>query len=126
MESLFPPGMRTRVHSHSGPEAFYVIDGEQCTATPAGERRTRVGESTVVTAGAHLQAAPRGRRSMVMILETAANRGCVSPNRGQTQRRAGAEPQAASSTCASASWRAIHSSTTGAILVRHLEPLKIP
>lgn len=45
MESLFPPGMRTRVHSHSGPEVFHVIDGEQCTATPAGEHRIRAGES---------------------------------------------------------------------------------
>lgn len=25
MESWFSPGMRTRVHSHSGPEAFYIM-----------------------------------------------------------------------------------------------------
>jgi quercetin dioxygenase-like cupin family protein len=68
MESWFPPGMRTRVHSHSGPEAFYVIDGEQCTETPTDRHRIKAGESYIVAGGAHLQAAPKGRRSVVLIL----------------------------------------------------------
>lgn len=68
MESWFPPGMRTRVHSHSGPEAFYVIEGEQCTATPAGRHVIKAGESYIVPGGSHLQAAPNGRRSVVLIL----------------------------------------------------------
>jgi quercetin dioxygenase-like cupin family protein len=68
MESWFPPGMRTRVHSHSGPEAFYVIEGEQCTATPAEQRTIVAGQSYIVAGGAHLQAAPKGRRSVVLIL----------------------------------------------------------
>ncbi len=33
-EAIFPPGMRTRVHSHPGPEAFYVVEGEQCMERP--------------------------------------------------------------------------------------------
>lgn len=68
MESWFPPGMRTRVHSHSGPEAFYVIEGEQCTETPTERRTIAEGESYIVPGGAHLQAAPKGRRSVVLIL----------------------------------------------------------
>ncbi|SOB86490.1 hypothetical protein SAMN06297144_1595 [Sphingomonas guangdongensis] len=68
MESWFPPGMRTRVHSHSGPEAFYVVEGEQCTETPKERRLIRPGESYTVAGGAHLQAAPKGRRSLVLIL----------------------------------------------------------
>lgn len=71
MESLFPPGMRTRVHSHSGPEVFFVIDGEQCTETPSERRTIRAGESYVVPGGPHLQGAPRGRRSVVLILAPA-------------------------------------------------------
>ena len=68
MESLFPPGMRTRVHAHSGPEAFYVIDGEQCTETPDDRRRIKAGESYIVPGGLHLQAAPKGRRNVVLVL----------------------------------------------------------
>jgi quercetin dioxygenase-like cupin family protein len=68
MESWFTPGMRTRVHTHSGPEAFYVIYGQQCTETPGERRRTNSGQSYVVAGGPHLQAAPQGRRSLVLIL----------------------------------------------------------
>lgn len=34
LESLFPPGMKTRVHAHPGAEAFYVIE-----ASSASRRR---------------------------------------------------------------------------------------
>lgn len=68
MESWFPPGMRTRVHQHAGPEVFYLLDGEQCTETPSARHRIRPGESYIVAADPHLQAAPRGRRSVVLIL----------------------------------------------------------
>lgn len=68
MESWFSPGMRTRVHSHSGPEAFYVIDGEQCTESPTDQHVIKAGRSYIVPGGAHLQAAPKGRRSLVLIL----------------------------------------------------------
>ena len=70
MESCFTAGMRTRVHAHSGPEAFYVIDGEQCTETPTHRRRIKAGESYIVKSGLHLQSAPHGRRSLVLILAT--------------------------------------------------------
>ncbi|PSJ43127.1 cupin domain-containing protein [Allosphingosinicella deserti] len=68
MESWFPPGMRTRAHAYSGPKAFYVIDGEQCTETPTERHTIRAGESYIVPGGAHLQAAPKGRKSVVLIL----------------------------------------------------------
>jgi mannose-6-phosphate isomerase-like protein (cupin superfamily) len=68
MESWFPLGMRTRVHSHSGPEAFYVIEGQQCVETPSEQRIIAPGQSYIVEEGAHLQAAPEGRRSLVLIL----------------------------------------------------------
>ena len=67
-ESIFPPGMRTRVHSHPGPEAFYVVEGEQCMETPAERRNLPAGSAYIVAAGPHLQAAPGGRRNLVLIL----------------------------------------------------------
>lgn len=68
MESWFPPGMRTRVHSHSGPESFYVVDGQQCTETPGEHRLIGAGQGHIVLAGPHLQAAPQGRRNLVLVL----------------------------------------------------------
>ena len=68
IESEFSPGMRTRVHSHPGPEAFYVLEGEQCMETPSTKRRLRTGEIFIVPPGPHVQAAPRGRKNLAVIL----------------------------------------------------------
>lgn len=67
-EAIFPPGMRTRVHSHPGPEAFYVIAGQQCMETPSDKRKIAAGGTYVVPSGVHLQAAPHGRRNLVLII----------------------------------------------------------
>ena len=66
--ATFPPGMRTRVHAHPGAEAFYVVSGEQCMETPAERRTIAAGETYIVKDGPHLQAAPKGRRNLVLIL----------------------------------------------------------
>lgn len=68
LESWFPPGMKTRVHAHPGPEIFYVVEGEQCVETPTARARITAGETFVVADGAHLQAAPGGRRSLVLLV----------------------------------------------------------
>ena len=67
-EAIFPPGMRTRVHSHPGPEAFYVVEGEQCMESPTDKRNIAAGGTYVVASGPHVQAAPKGRRNLVLIL----------------------------------------------------------
>lgn len=67
-EATFPPGMRTRVHAHPGPEAFYVVDGVQCMETPADRRMLGPGESYVVAGGPHVQASPKGRRNLGVVL----------------------------------------------------------
>ena len=66
--SWFPPGMITRAHSHPGPEVFYVVEGEQCVETPKGGKLIHAGEHYVLEQGPHLQAAPQGRRSLVLLL----------------------------------------------------------
>ncbi|MEO8011867.1 MAG: hypothetical protein ABI650_09510, partial [Dokdonella sp.] len=53
---------------HPGAEAFYVIDGEQCVETPDDQKRIKPGEHYVVDGGPHLQSAPKGRRSLVLLL----------------------------------------------------------
>ena len=67
LESDFPPGMRTRVHSHPGPEGFYVVAGEQCMETPAGGRMIRTGGTFIVASGPHVQSAPAGRKNIAVV-----------------------------------------------------------
>lgn len=67
LESTFPPGMRTRVHSHPGPEGFYVVSGEQCMDTPAGYRKIPAGRTFIVAGGPHMQAAPAGRTNIAVV-----------------------------------------------------------
>ena len=68
LTSTFPPGMRTRVHSHPGSEAFYVIEGEQCVETPTVRHRITAGNYYVVQSGLHVQAAAKGRKSLVALI----------------------------------------------------------
>jgi len=43
--AVMPSGTYTRVHVHPGPEAWYVLTGEQCLETPAGVMKAATGES---------------------------------------------------------------------------------
>jgi quercetin dioxygenase-like cupin family protein len=68
LESIFPPGMITRPHSHRGPEAFYVLEGVQCMETADGTRQIRAGETWHMPEGLkHIQGAPIGRKNMALV-----------------------------------------------------------
>jgi quercetin dioxygenase-like cupin family protein len=45
---VMPPGTSTGLHLHPGPEAWYVLEGEQCLDTPNGPIRARAGQGAVV------------------------------------------------------------------------------
>jgi quercetin dioxygenase-like cupin family protein len=47
---VMPPGTSTGSHLHPGPEAWYVLEGEQCLDTPGGPIRARAGQGAVVAA----------------------------------------------------------------------------
>jgi quercetin dioxygenase-like cupin family protein len=71
MEAVFPPGMQTSVHTHSGPEAWYILSGVQCLQTPDTESITRAGQSAVVPMGPAMVLTGMGtemRRSVVLVL----------------------------------------------------------
>ena len=75
MEAVFLPGMRTRVHTHSGPEAWHVLAGAQCLETPDGVILARAGESAVVDAGPPMVLSTVGqetRRAVLLVLHDAA------------------------------------------------------
>jgi quercetin dioxygenase-like cupin family protein len=70
LESIFPAGMTTRVHSHSGPEGFYVLDGVQCMETPEGRTLIGAGKSFHLPARMkHLQSSAKGRRNMAVVFQ---------------------------------------------------------
>ena len=51
MEAVFPTGIKTRIHRHSGPEAWYVLAGAQCLETAQGITVAHAGEGAVVPQG---------------------------------------------------------------------------
>jgi quercetin dioxygenase-like cupin family protein len=74
MEAVFLPGMRTRVHRHSGPEAWYVLAGAQCLETPEGIIVAKTGESALVRAGPPMVLSTVGRetrRAVLLVLHDA-------------------------------------------------------
>lgn len=56
-----PPPLTSRVHHHSGPEAFYVVEGEQCLRTEAHAYTMRKGDTLAVPAGITMQLVSTGR-----------------------------------------------------------------
>ena len=58
-EADFGPEMKAQVakqvHTHPGPEIFYLLTGEQCLETPNGTTRARAGEGMVAPANTPMQ-----------------------------------------------------------------------
>ena len=46
--AVMRPGDSSRVHTHPGPEGWYVLAGEQCLETPAGVIKAKAGETAAV------------------------------------------------------------------------------
>jgi quercetin dioxygenase-like cupin family protein len=73
MEGTFLPGMRSIVHRHPGPEAFYNLEGEFCLETPGKQTVVGPGESVFVEGGTPMELTATGtaiRRSLVLILRS--------------------------------------------------------
>ena len=46
--AVMRPGDSSRVHTHPGPEGWYVLAGEQCLETPAGANKAGAGQTQTV------------------------------------------------------------------------------
>jgi quercetin dioxygenase-like cupin family protein len=71
MSAYIPPGMTSRVHYHSGVEAFYTVDGEQCLETPTGAHKIPKGGTLAVPAGVTMRLVATGakpRRALAVIV----------------------------------------------------------
>lgn len=74
LSAYIPAGMTSRVHFHSGVEAFYTVDGEQCLQTPKRAFKLRKGDSLVVPAGVTMRliaTGPDPRRAIAVIVHDA-------------------------------------------------------
>jgi quercetin dioxygenase-like cupin family protein len=71
ISAYIPAGMTSRVHFHSGVEAFYAVDGEQCLETPKQAFRLHKGETLVVPTGVTMRliaTGPAPRRAIAIIV----------------------------------------------------------
>lgn len=81
--AVMRPGDRSRVHTHPGPEGWYMIVGEQCLETPAGRKKAKAGETLTVPPNVPMQLSVTGtvlRKSMVLVMhDSTLPRGAPSP-----------------------------------------------
>ena len=71
ISAYVPSGMTSRLHTHSGVEAFYVVDGAQCLETPAHAYRMEKGGSLAVPAGMPMRlvaTGPTPRHALAVIV----------------------------------------------------------
>jgi quercetin dioxygenase-like cupin family protein len=69
------PGDTVGVHTHPGPEAWYVLAGEQCLETAVGVSRARAGQTMVAPAATPMKLVITGsslRRAFFIVLHDAA------------------------------------------------------
>jgi quercetin dioxygenase-like cupin family protein len=69
--SVMQPDDRSRVHTHSGPEAWYVLSGTQCLKTPSGTRSARAGATMSVTPNLPMELSVTGAevaRSLTLVI----------------------------------------------------------
>jgi quercetin dioxygenase-like cupin family protein len=80
--AVMRPGDKSRVHTHPGPEGWYVLAGKQCLETPAGAHSARAGGSMTVRSNIPMQLNVTGktlRRAFALVIhDSAQERGTPS------------------------------------------------
>lgn len=69
--AVMRPGDNSRVHTHPGPEGWYVLAGEQCLDTPDGARKGRAGETMTVRSNIPMELVVTGtklRRAFALVI----------------------------------------------------------
>ncbi len=61
ISAYIPAGMNSRVHLHSGVEAFYTVDGEQCLETAERAFKMRKDDTSVVPTVVAMRLVANGR-----------------------------------------------------------------
>ncbi len=69
--AVMRPGDNSRVHTHPGPEGWYVLAGEQCLETPAGATRAGAGGTMTVRSNTPMELKVTGktvRRAFALVI----------------------------------------------------------
>jgi hypothetical protein len=89
MEAVTTLGMQSRVHRHSGPEAWYLVAGAQCLETPEGITKARAGHTALVPGGPPMlltSISDTPRRAVVLVLHDSAKPWMETASDWQPQR----------------------------------------
>lgn len=81
--AVMRPGDNSRVHTHPGPEGWYVLAGAQCLETPTGARRARAGGSMTVRSNTPMELNVSGttvRRAFALVIHDSAQARGTSSN----------------------------------------------
>ena len=73
--AVMRPGDKSRVHTHPGPEGWYVLAGEQCLETPAGPDRAWSGGTMMVRPNIPMELNVTGttlRRAFALVIHDSA------------------------------------------------------
>ena len=80
--AVMRPGDSSRVHTHPGPEGWYVLAGEQCLETPGGANRAQAGGTATVRPNIPMKLNVTGtklRRAFALVIhDSAQERGIPS------------------------------------------------
>ena len=74
MSAYFLPGQYSVIHTHPGPEAWWVLEGEQCLQTTRRTISAAAGEGAIVAEGDTMRMVGTGagpRKALVLILHDA-------------------------------------------------------
>jgi quercetin dioxygenase-like cupin family protein len=81
MSAYFLPGHYSVIHTHPGPEAWWVLEGEQCLETTRTTIRATAGHGAIVAEGDTMRMVGTGtgpRKALVLILHDADKPGGVT------------------------------------------------
>jgi hypothetical protein len=81
--AVMRPGDSSRVHTHPGPEGWYVLAGEQCLETPAGANKARAGGTMTVESNIPMELNVTGttlRRAFALVIHDAAQQRGIPSN----------------------------------------------
>jgi quercetin dioxygenase-like cupin family protein len=81
--AVMRPGDSSRVHTHPGPEGWYVLAGEQCLETPAGADKARAGGTMTVESNIPMELNVTGtalRRAFALVIHDSAQQRGVPSN----------------------------------------------
>jgi len=72
--AVMQPGNRSMIHSHPGPEGWYLLAGEQCVLTPSGAKYAVAGETMTTPPDVPIELRVTGtttRRALLVVIHDA-------------------------------------------------------